>query len=157
MVPLFPTQVDNAFLGYRTAIWILVLVVLFRLTMGAQVLFNTEFAAQTADGIALDKFGLAGGTAFVMVFKLFGWDFLLLNLVAVVVLIRYRALIPFLYLLFLTEQLGRLVLVLTHPIARTGVHMLPFNMNHVLMGLLAIGFVLSLIRRSKMSALPDHA
>ena len=153
MVPLFPRQADNDFRGWRIAIWLLVLVTFVRLGMNWQMLFNTRFAAQTADAIALDKFGQDGATAFLMMFMLFGWDFLLLNLLAVIVLIRYRALIPFIYLLFLVEQVGRFVLLRTHPIARTGEHVLPFNIHYPLIALLAIGLALSLIPRSKRAKL----
>ena len=142
---IFPKQFDNAYRGHWLAIWLLALVVLAKSIMCYQSLFNTGFAIQTADSIALDTFGAAGARAFVSIFRLLGLDNLLLNLLGVGVLIRYRAMIPFMYLLLTVEQVSRKLLLLTNPIVRTGAPpVLPFNINLVLLTMLLIGLILSL-------------
>jgi hypothetical protein len=73
-----------------------------------------------------------------------GLDHLLLNVLGLVVLIRWRAIIPFVYLLLAVEQVGRKALVLANPIARTGAPHLPIDPNLVLIAALLIGLALSL-------------
>jgi hypothetical protein len=143
---LFPKQIDNAYRGHWLAIVLLVLVLLMKLVICYQAVINTQLAAQTADAIPLGSFGAAGASAVLTLFKLWGWDNFLLDLLGVGVLLRYRALIPFIYLLQLAEQLGRKALLLAFPIT-SGSSPLPFNIGHALLALLLIGFVLSLLDR----------
>ena len=76
--------------------------------------------------------------------KLLGLDHLLLTVVAVVALIRWRSLIPFAFLLLLAEQLGRFSLKLANPIPRTGISYVPIDPNLVIIAALLIGLALSL-------------
>jgi len=144
--PFLPKQVDNNYSGTRLAIWLLAAILLVRLGIGGATLFNTHDALQTADSIPVDSFGLAGAAAAMSLFKLLGLELLVLNLLGVGVLIRYRSLIPFTYFLMLVEQVCRRELLILYPIVRTGEHMLPFNINLMLIGALCVGFVLSLFR-----------
>ena len=73
-----------------------------------------------ADAIPLDSYGPAGPAAAVSLFALLGLSISLLLLWGVVVLIRYRAMIPLLYLIVLLQIVGTKVLVTLHPIARAG-------------------------------------
>jgi hypothetical protein len=80
---------------------------------------------------------------------------LLLSLLAFVVLIRYRAMIPLMYLLLLIEQIGRKGLLLINPIVRapivraveTGGISIGTLLNWGLTAGLVIGFLLSLHTR----------
>jgi hypothetical protein len=145
--PFLPKQVDNNYRGTRLAIWLLAAILLVRLGISGATLFNTHDALQTADSIPVDSFGPAGAAAAMSLFKLLGLELLVLNLLGVGVLIRYRTLIPFTYFLLLVEQVSRRELLILYPIVRTGEHMLPFNINLALIGVLCVGFVLSLFRR----------
>jgi hypothetical protein len=73
---------------------------------------------------------------------------LLLGLLGVVALIRYRGMISFLYLVLLFQMLGTRVLALLHPIAKSAMSGTPPGF-YVSLGLLAAtvaGFALSLLR-----------
>ncbi len=141
---IFPKQLDNNFQGYKLAIWLLASIVLLRLGMSYGALFDTRHMIQTADSIALDTFGPGGAEAVVSITKLLGLDHLMLNLLGMVVLIRWRAMIPFMYLLLVVEQIARKALMFANPIARTGVPYLPFDPNLVFIAALLIGLALSL-------------
>ncbi len=141
---IFPRLIDNVHRGYAVAILLLALIVLTKLAMAGASLFDTSEMIRTADSILLERFGEGGVAAVVTVTKLLGLNHLLLNLMGLIVLVRYRALIPLTYVLLLIEQLGRKAVVLMNPIARTGESYLPVDPNLILTALLLIGLALSL-------------
>lgn len=109
---------------------------------------NTALVAQGADGIPLDSFGPAAARQVLVLFALQALGQLMLALIALAALIRWRALVPFLYLVSLGEQVGRRLIVLAQPGPRPEVTAIAFYMAWGVLGLLAIGLVLSLLPRS---------
>lgn len=103
---LFPRQFDNAYCGPWIAIWLFAPVVLLRLLMGFNSMAMTRFVATTADGIPLDRYDPAGAQQVIEEFALLGLFNLLFGVIGVVTLIRYRAMIPAVFLLFLVQQLA---------------------------------------------------
>lgn len=152
---LFPKQIDNDYRGYWLAIWLLVPVVLLKLAMGFNVAglnpwISNRFIAESADGIPLDSFGVEAASTVMFMFASWGIGLLLLSLLGLVALIRYRAMIPLIYLLLSLEQFGRKGLALVSPIIREAVKtegVAPgVLINWGLMTVLAVGLVLSLAR-----------
>jgi len=144
---VFPRQFDNIFRGHWLAIWILVPVVLLELVIGINSIINTRTVAMGADGIPLDRFGPEAATTAVSLFALLGLSRLLFGLMGVMALIRYRAMIPFIYLLLLALQLGSKALLLLHPAIRSIGHNTAAGSTVilVLIAMLLTGFVLSLL------------
>lgn len=148
---IFPRQLDNNFRGQRLALWLFIPIVLMRLGIGAGSVFNTYQAAVSADGIPLASFGAAGAETVIALFSLLGLSHLLFALLGVLALIRYRAMIPLVYLLFLVHALSNKILLLVHPIARAGGQ----GGSMVVLAVLAltvVGFVLCLVGRDDRSA-----
>lgn len=141
---LFPAQASNDYRGYKTAILFLVAAIATRLAMAYAALLDTLFMLKDADSIPIDNWSQDAQRAFLLLTKLLGLDHLLLTLVAVVILIRWRNLIPFAFVLLLAEQLGRFAIKLANPIAHTGISFLPINPNLVIIAALLIGLALSL-------------
>jgi hypothetical protein len=151
---IFPRQFDNNYRGHWLAIWLFVPLVVARLAMGTNSIINTRMVATTADGIPLDSYGAAGAEAVIALFALSGFFLLLLALQGLVALIRYRAMIPFMYLLLLIQQVGNRALILAHPVAKSGVPSAKLGSAFVL-AILAItiaGFVLSLLHKQTSPA-----
>jgi len=146
---IFPKQFDNAYRGHRFGLWLFVLVVLMELSMGANSLFNTRTVVMLADGIPLDHYDAGGADAVIALFAIAGLFRVLLALQGVVVLIRYRAMIPFMYLLLLILHLGSKALLLAHPVARSGVSSAHLGSAFILalLAMLLIGLVLSLLNK----------
>src|SRR5689334_15375391 len=109
---LFPKQFDNRFPGHVVAIGLFGVVILMELAMGANSLTNTRTVASLADAIPLDRYTNGGAEAVVALFALAG---------GLLVLIRYRAMIPFMFLVLLVLHLGSKAVLLVHPIAKSGV------------------------------------
>jgi hypothetical protein len=145
MNPILPKQVDNDFAGHRAAIWILGLYVALKLVMCFNSVVFTEKIAEGADGIPLSSFSPDAARQVLMLFELTALGQLTLALVALVALLRYRTLLPFMYLLLLGEALVRRLLVLSYGVPSAGSLPLGFYVNLGLIALLAVGLLLSLV------------
>jgi len=151
---IFPKVIDNVHRGHWLAILFLIPLALSKVTIGANSMINTRLVATSADGIPLDSYGAAGAQAVIALFALWGLCTFLIGLQCVVALLRYRAMIPLMYLLLLLEQAGRKALftvnALPTPDAPTvgaaGVS-LGFLVNLTLLMAMLIGFALSLYKK----------
>ena len=142
----FPERAENTFGGHKLALWLFGLLLLMKGAISVNSMLNGYMVATSADAIPLDTFGPAGAEAFVSLFALWGFSHLMICLLGVLVLVRYRSLVPLMYALLLLEQLGRKALLYFHPIAKAGTsHGLAINI--ALLAVMIIGLALSLWRR----------
>jgi len=141
---IFPKQFDNAYRGHRLAIWLFIPVVLMELGVGANSIINTRTVAMSADGIPLDRYGAGGAEAVIALFAIAGLFRVVLALQGVVVLVRYRTMIPLMYLELLILQLCSKALLLVNPIAKSGVSTAQLGSAFILalLAMLLIGFFL---------------
>lgn len=116
---LFPRQIDNDYRGRKLAIWLLAPLALVKLLQGASVAGLNPWSTsrrilETADGVPVGTFPAEAASHLVFLFAAWGLGIFILGLLGVVVLLRYRAMIPLMYLLLLIEQLGRKALSTIH-------------------------------------------
>lgn len=116
---IFPEALDNNYRGLRAAIWLFVPLVLLRLLMGANMMWHPADIAASADNMPLSLYGGGGAQAVTSLFAQIGLYRLLLALLTVLALLRYRSMIPLLYLLLLAELLGSRLLDRFYPIAKS--------------------------------------
>jgi hypothetical protein len=141
---LFPRRVDNRFVGHRAALWLLGLYVALKLVMSVNAIFNTRMVA-AGDGLALDRFGAEAGRTVLMLFALMALGQLMIALLALAALIRWRALVPFAYLLLIAEHGLRRIIVGGHAVAGAEATTAAIALNYGLLALLAAGLLLSLL------------
>ncbi len=144
--PILPRQVDNDYRGHKAALWVLALLLLMKVSMSVNSIFNGRLVAISADGIPLDTFTAAGAQTVVSLFAILGLSQLTLCLVGILVLVRYRALMPLLFSLLLLEFVGRRLIFHYLPVPRTGTPP-GFTINLILLALMVVGLVLSLWNR----------
>jgi hypothetical protein len=149
---LLPPQLDNRFRGWRAALWLYVPVLAIRLLIAGRSILDSRDVATRADGIPLDQMNATGANEAVALFALLSWSHLIIALVGLLALVRYRAMIPLMYLLFLLIQLGNRVLNALHPTAQDGAATVSgistgFLVTSTLLAVTVIGFILSLIPR----------
>ncbi len=147
---ILPQPIDNTYLGHPLAVWLLGAVVLVKTAIALGTLFNGRTAAQSADGIPLDSFGADGAQAVVALFAIWGLAHLVISLFGILALTRYRALIPFMFLLLLVEHLARKLVLWWKPIARTGTPP-GLYINLALVALMIVGLALSLWKREDLA------
>jgi hypothetical protein len=116
---LFPRQIDNDYRGHVLALWLLVPLTLMKFFQGANVAglnpwMSSRQILETADRVPVDTFGAEAASYLVLMFAAWGLGILVLGLLGIIALIRYRAMIPLVYLLLLIEQAGRKWLSMIH-------------------------------------------
>ena len=144
---LLPQRIDNDYRGQKIALVLFALLVLLKGVIGFNSIFHGAMVAGSADGIPLDTFGPEGARTVILLFALLGLAHLVQCLWCALALVRYRAIVPLMFALFLLEQLGgklihRLLPVTTNAHAPGGIVTL------VVYSLTIAGLVLSLWRRS---------
>lgn len=144
---LFPKQFDSRFEGRRLALWLLGLVVALKALMGGNSILNAAEVASKADGIPVETFGATAAREVVLLFEMVGLGQLVLAVIGAVVLVRYRALAPLVFLLFLVEHAGRRLIVFANAVEPSRTASPGFYINMGLLALLVIGFALSLWTR----------
>jgi hypothetical protein len=142
---LFPRQADNGFEGHRAALWLLGLLIALKLVVSLNSIFNTASVAAGADGIPLDSFSPAAAREVLTLFALTALGQLALALIALAALIRWRALVPFLYLVSLAEMLARRLIVEAQDVERAAGSPVAWYVTWGVLALLALGLALSLI------------
>ena len=146
--PVLPRLIDNVHRGHPLAIWLLVPIVTFKTAIALGTIFNGRAAAQTADGIPLDSFGAAGAATVVTLFALWGLSQLVFGALGVLALVRYRAMIPLVYVLLLVEHVARRGILLAMPIARSAAPP-GLYINLALLALMAVGLAFALRSRTR--------
>ncbi len=144
---LLPPQADNRFGGQRAALWLLAVLVALKLVISVNSIFNTESVAVGADGIPLDSYGPAAARQVLILFALMALGHLALALTALTALLRYRTLVPLIYLLLLGEHLARRFIVQGYAAAGAGGSSYALYLNMGIAALLTIGLLLSLVPR----------
>ena len=146
---IFPAQIDNTYRGQKPALWLFAVLLLMKTAMSLNSIFNGYSVAAAADGIPVDTFTPAGAQAVVSLFAIWGLGHLVISLLGVGVLIRYRSLVPFMFTLLLLEHLSRRLISYYLPIVRTGTPPAVY-VNLGFLTLMITGLALSLWRWSSI-------
>jgi hypothetical protein len=104
---LLPRQITNEFPGLKPALWGFYLFTALTLWRSQHHLFAPDGGAQSIATIPLDTYSDAAASTIIGVFALWGLSQLVIGLIYLVAAIRYRSMIPMLYLLSLSEYLVR--------------------------------------------------
>jgi hypothetical protein len=140
---LFPRRIDNSYSGSGIALWLLALVVLVKAAMSLNAIFNGYLVASSADGIPLDTFSPAAARTVVALFAIWGVAHLTFCVLGILVLVRYRGIVPALFALLLFEHLSRRVVFHFLPVAKVGTGAGTY-VNLGLVAVMVVGLGLSL-------------
>lgn len=149
---LFPTQFDNNFQGQGAALWLLGLLLALKLVIALNSIFNTESVAAGADKFPLASYGVDGARAVLMLLALHSLAELMLALVGVLTLVRYRTMAPFVFLLLTVEHVARRFILRSYAIERSEPSSIAFIVNMGLLAILVAGLALSLWPRGRRRA-----
>lgn len=147
---LFPARFDNVYRGHPVAQWLLYALTFVNLGIGFATVFRPDSGAQ-ADGIPLDRYGGGGAAAVVSAVALLGLAKILMGLLAVMALARYRSMIPLVYLLMVTDFLAHKAIGAMKPM----VYLSGASAGYIVPTLIAlsiVGLALSLIGRGYAEA-----
>ncbi len=148
---LLPQRIDNTYRGHRLGLWLFALVVFLRVTMSLNSVLNGRSVVRSADGIPIDTYAPAAAQTIVSLFALLGFATLVICLLAILVLARYRAMVPLMLALLLLQSLGGRLILWFLPIGRAGTPAGVY-VNLALLALMIAGLALSLWTRGEREA-----
>jgi len=118
---IFPKNLNNAYKGSKIALYVFYALTVLTLWRSQHHLFAADGGAQSIATIPLDTFTTTGAAAVIGVFGLWGLSQLVIGIIYLIVSLRYRAMIPLMYLLMFVEYFVRTVYFpLAKPIPTTG-------------------------------------
>lgn len=144
---LFPRSADNSYRTQKLTLVLFGLILLVKTAISLGSIFNGYTAVTSADGIPIDTYGPAGAQTVLSIVAALGLANVIICLIGIVVLIRYRSLIPFMFAILFVQQLARELVLEMLPIARTG-SPAGVSINLVMLIVMAVGLVLSLWPRT---------
>lgn len=117
---IFPAIVDNTYVGKKVALWFFIPITILTLGRSLVHIFAPDGGAGSIATIPLDAFTANGSAAVILTFAYWGLSQLLMGLLYVLVLVKYRSLLTLMYLLLTLEYTLRLVLGRVKPIETLG-------------------------------------
>jgi hypothetical protein len=142
----FPQRIDNTYRGRKLALWLFGLVVAVRITQSILIIVNGHSIASSADGIPLETYAPAAAQTIVAIFAISSLNRLIIALLCVLVLVRYRSAIPFMFAVLLLSYLAGELILRFIPLVRTGTPPGPI-VNLTMFALTIVGLALSLWKR----------
>jgi hypothetical protein len=147
---LFPPRADNDYRGGKIAIWLFGVTILLKGIIGLNSMISSYEIASTADGIPLDTFSTGAQQTIVSMFASLGLAQFWLCVVGLVVLVRYRTLIPMMFAVLLADQLARKVIHYFRPYPTTAAP--GYIVIAVIIAIMVVGLALSLWTRDTRAA-----
>lgn len=118
---IFPKQMDNQFKGYKIALYAFYILTAVTLWRSQHHLFAADGGAQSIASIPVDTFTQAGAQAVIGVFGLWGLSQLIIGIIYLLIALRYRAIVPLMYVLMIVEYSFRaFYFPVAKPIPTTG-------------------------------------
>ena len=140
---VFPDCFDNLYRGHPLGRWLLYPITFVNVGIGLATIFRADSGA-AADGIPLDRYVGGGAAAVISAVALLGLAKVLMGLLAVLSLARYRSMIPLIYLLLVTDVLAHKAIGAMKPMTYLGGASAGYVVP-VLIALSLAGLVLSLV------------
>ena len=117
---VLPKNVDNNYRGHPLALWFFFLITLMTIVRSLLHIFLPDGGAQSIATIPLDSYNNGGAEAVIFIFSYWGLSQLMFGLLYLIVSLKYKSLIPLMYLTLILEWGGRLGLSFYKSIETTG-------------------------------------
>jgi hypothetical protein len=140
---ILPRSADNNFRGRKLALWLFGVVILLKTLQGVTSMVDARSVAARADGIPFASYPPGAAATGVALFALLGFALFVLGSLCMVVLARYRSLVPLMFTVLALHYLGGRVVLYFHPLTRTGTAGGVY-INMALFVLMIVGLALSL-------------
>ena len=107
MARLFPPQFDNIFPGQKIALWVFYLITVVTLWRSQHHIFAADGGAQSIATIPLDSYSDGAVATIIAIFAQWGLIQLLLGMLMLLAAVRYKSMVPLMWLILLMEWIGR--------------------------------------------------
>lgn len=143
---IFPSRFDNHYRGHPVGLWLFVPITFQKVAQSFVHLLKADGGAQSLSAIPLDTYPPSAAQNVIGLFARMGLEQLLLASLLVLVLFRYRAMIPLMYVVIVGNFFASRLLSELKPLARTGTSSVGTPLL-VIAALSILGLVLSLTGR----------
>ena len=103
---ILPDRIDNRYRGHPLGLWLFAPIALQKLGVSLTHLLKADGGAQSISTIPLDTYSPSAAQNVVGLFARLGLEQLVLGVLLVLVLLRYRAMIPLMYVLLVAHYLA---------------------------------------------------
>lgn len=140
---ILPNIIDNKYRGNKIALYFFYLITAVTVVRSLIHTFSADGGAQSIATIPLDNYSAQASQTIILIFALWGLSQLIMGIFYVIIALRYKSLIPLMYIFIAFEYLMRLVLGIMKPIVTE--ETAPGGLaNFILIPLAVILFVLSI-------------
>jgi hypothetical protein len=150
---IFPAVIDNHLRGHVLALWLFVPLAFMKVALGLVHILRADGGAQSVSTMPLDTYPAGAAQNIIGLMARMGLEQLVLGLVFIVVLLRYRALIPLMYAVAVLHYFGHTAIASMKPLALAGASGAS-TMHLIVAAISAVGLVLSLSGRGYRGGLP---
>jgi len=117
---MLPERIDNHYRGHPLALWLFVPITVQKLALSATHLFKADGGAQSISTMPLDTYPPSAAQNIIGLMARLGIEQILLALLLVLVLLRYRAMIPLMYALIVVHYLASRGVAVMKPLVLAG-------------------------------------
>ena len=117
---ILPPTIDNNYKGNKIALLFFYLITAVTVVRSLFHMFKHDGGAQSIATIPLDTFTEPGAAVVILIFAYWGLSQLMFGIIQVIVAIRYKSLIPLMYLMLVLEWATRFLLSMYKPIETVG-------------------------------------
>lgn len=117
---ILPHPADNDYRGHKLALWFFYLITTITIVRSCIHIFKHDGGAQSIATIPLDTYTNGGSEAVIFIFAYWGLSQLIFGLLYLLIILRYRSLIPLMYLTLIIEYAGRFGLSFYKTLETTG-------------------------------------
>jgi hypothetical protein len=143
---VFPPAFDNTYRGHWAALILLGVFLVVRLVQTGMTFFDPVFVIQSADGIRFDTFGPEAQAAAINMIQVIALLNLAVCAIAAIALLRYRSMVPLVFLMFFALLGGQRLLALLSTAERDPAANGPMIATAMTLAM-AVGFGLSIWTR----------
>jgi hypothetical protein len=143
---ILPARVDNRYRGHPLGLWLYLPIAAQKVALSLTHLFKADGGAQSISTIPLDTYPASAAQNVVALFARVGLEQLVLGVILLLVALRYRAMIPLMYIVVVGEFLASKLVAQAKPLALAGQSGASTPLL-VIAAVSAVGLVLSLIGR----------
>ena len=113
---LLPSSFNNEFDGHSAALWLFGLITTVTLGRSLAHVFLPDGGAQSIATVPLSQYSSGAESSVISIFAIWGLSQLLLAIVMLIAALRYRSMIPLLYLFLICEYVGRIFIGIFKPL-----------------------------------------
>jgi hypothetical protein len=117
---LLPKVIDNDYKGKKISLYAFYLIWPFTIIRSLIHLFSKDGGAQSIANIPLDLYSKDASGTIIHLFSEWGLSQLIMGILYLIITLKYKSLIPLMYLFLILEYSTRLLLVLFDPIKVEG-------------------------------------